>query len=289
MPDFTPLERPFYIGFPDDWIAWSGWLVLAALVAWGVYHFWERGRKWTRRDWILLVALAGATVLFSLLFGIRLPATELMPLPGRPEEPRGPVLMFLIAVPWMLAGCTLGTGPAVLLGMLSGLLLGFADTHSLYTPVEMAGLALVFSAAVQQRYRTLFYKTIRHPFGAAVLVFVLYIPIYLISISVATSQYSLVVRVDYALTNLRAAALAVGAELGLAGMLVEVLTLAIPSIWGKTEPLKPSPVESQPAAAFLLWNWTARPGPFADFNDWRLGGRRRRCAQHAWRPLSEHR
>ena len=102
----------------------------------------------------------------------------------------------------------------------------------------------LFSAAVQQRYRTLFYKTIRHPFGAAVLVFALYIPIYLISISFATSQYSLVVRVDYALNNLRAAALAVGAELGLAGMLVEVLTLAIPSIWGKTEPLKPSPVES---------------------------------------------
>jgi hypothetical protein len=65
----------------------------------------------------------------------------------------------------------------------------------------MAGLALIFSAAVRQRYRTLFYQILRHPLGAAVLVFVLYIPVYLITISFATSQYSLVVRVDYALTR----------------------------------------------------------------------------------------
>jgi PAS domain S-box-containing protein len=247
----TPIQPPFYLSLPDDWMAWVGWLALLGLVTWAAYSVREPLRRWTNRDWTIFIGLAFATAVTTLFIGMRLPASGALPVPGRPEEPRGPVLMFLLAVPWMLAGGLLGPVPAGLLGLFSGLLLGFTDTNSLYTPLEMAGLALLFSAAVRQRYRTLLFKVLRHPLGIAAVLALFYIPAELVSLAMATSGVSLVARVDYALTRLSSNALAIDLELLLGGALVEIIALALPLDWGRNEPLKASPIESSLQSRFF--------------------------------------
>ncbi|MCL4560453.1 MAG: ATP-binding protein, partial [Chloroflexi bacterium] len=245
MPDFfTLVGPPYYLGLPTDWMAWAGWLALLAAVVWGVHQFWEKYPQPTRKEWLILGGFFLAALIASLFIGIRLPATGALPPPGRPEEPRGPLLMFFIAFPWMLASGFLGMLPAVVLAGFAGLVSGYTDTHSLYTSLEMAALALLFSAAIRQRYRTPIYRLLRQPVVAAILLTVLYAPLFLVSRSFETSGASLVVRVDYALTHLGSAVYAVGGELLLGGIVAQLISLAFPRRWGIQTPLQPSPVET---------------------------------------------
>jgi len=58
---------------------------------------------------------------------------------------------------------------------------GIVDTHNPFTPLEIALLAVLFSAAVRQRYRTTVYAWLRQPAIAALLLAVFYPFLYIIS------------------------------------------------------------------------------------------------------------
>ena len=246
----APLTPPFYIDLPRDLIAWAGWLVLFGLVVWGSWLWQEKPFHWGRREIILVVLLFLAVFLMTPFLGVRLSVPGALPLPERPEIPVGPALMFLGALPWMLAGGLAGVLPATMLGIASGVLLGMLDTHSPFSIIEYGALALLFSFAVRQRYRTLFFRLLRHPILTAVILCVLYIPIYILSTSLATSGL-LVGRVDYALTRLPAAFLAVSGQLVMAGLVCEVVSQAWPTHWGSQEPLEPSPAETSLMGRFF--------------------------------------
>ncbi len=185
-----PFEPSLHLDFPSSLISWSGWVILFLIVA--ILAVIVKGPKirWQGRRWVwagILTLCVFLTTPFlglplSGLLGSTLPAGEILPGPS--------VLVFLSALPWMIASGMLGTIPATLLGGLSGFLLAILNTHNLYTPLETASLALFFSLAVHQRYRTPFYRLLRHPFFSVWLVVIMSVPLYFYGALLAESRIS---------------------------------------------------------------------------------------------------
>lgn len=231
-------------------ISGAGWLIFLGVIGillwkWRVYN-----RPWNQRLWGILFFLILTVPLTSLFIGLRLSAAGALPPQGVPIDPRGPALMLFAALPWMLAGGLLGPLPASALALFSGFFLAYWDTHNPFTPLEFALLAGVFGAAIQQRYRTGTYRLLRHPIVAALLLAIAYPIIFLITTSFLSSGL-LANRLDYALTHVQAAGFAVGGELLLAGLFVEVLAAALGSSWGNRKSLLPSPSEKSLQARFV--------------------------------------
>lgn len=251
---FSLLTTSPYIDVPKSLVGGIalglGWLTFLGVILFLLWH-WRAYRRPMRSPfgWIFAFLIL-LTPLTSLWVGLRLPMEGALPPPGIPIEPRSPAIMAFIAIPWVLAGGFLGPTSAVGLAAISGLLLALWDTHSLFTPLEFAFLAVVFSAAVHQRYRTLFYALLRRPLFIALLLGGAYPLIFLISTTLTTPGV-MAVRMDYALTHLGAASLAVGAPLVLAGMFAEVVAMAWPDLWGGRGVLLPSPAEKSLQARFF--------------------------------------
>lgn len=241
-------SRPFVIT-PTQLIGWVGFVVFAGLLGFGMWRGSEKNWNVLARRWYVALALVLLTPVAVLALGVRLPGSA-WPLPGVPLDTGAPALMFFAALPWVLAAGLLGPLPAVALGALVGLLLGLFETHSPFTTFEIAGLALLFSGAVRQRYRTSFFRFIRHPLGAALVLTVVYIPVFMLGMLFAANG-SMAVRLDYALTQTWWSILARGGEMLLAALVGEALYLARPDWWGKKGPLVPSPAETSIQARFF--------------------------------------
>ncbi len=250
----TLIQNAAYIDPPRGLSGWLGWVVLLVLLGTGLRRWWEPGIEKIKRRWWVLAALILAVPLTTLFIGIRLPGAESLTIPNMPVESSTPALMFFLAVPWVLAAGLFGALPAVLLGAFSGLLLAVWETHNAFTPVEFAILALIFSVAIRQRYRTGFYHFLRNPLGAAVIVGLLYIPISILSAFFSTNG-DLAVRVDYALTGSWIVLLARITELLVACVIAEIVYLVIPKMWGRSGPLVPSPSETSLQTRFFFWTF----------------------------------
>lgn len=249
---FDTYPTPFW---PITFLGWLGWFVFLGLIIWVVWL----GRGFSAINPKLTIAnrlaqIAGLTILvliFNLFIGIRLPVGAALPLPDIPQEPRGPAVMLLSAVPLLLAGGILGPIAAAALGFLAGALRFLWDTHSIFTSLELALLGTLFSLAVRQRYRTRLFVLLREPFLAAVVLALLYAPVFIIDAFLVSSG-SMAARLDYALTGVGLRNLALAAELLLAGLFMQILVVAFPMAWGRHLPLRPSPVERSLEARFLF-------------------------------------
>jgi signal transduction histidine kinase/HAMP domain-containing protein len=241
------LPAPFWPG-P---IGWFGWALLLAALVWTLWLWRHYQSMWTGRSWGIFAGLALAVLIASLFLGIRFPAGGALPIPNLPEEPRGPALMLLSALPWMIAAGLLGPWGAAALGAFAGLTRFLWDTHSLFTPLEMALLASAFSAMTRQRYRTPGFKILREPLAAAFVLAVLYIPLFVLDSFLVTIGDSFASSVDYALTH-ASFALATGGELLIGGLFAQFVTMAYPTLWGRKLPLQPSPAERSIETRFLL-------------------------------------
>ena len=235
--------------FPNHFIGWLGWFVMAACLVWGILRRWE-GLDLLRERWWLAIVLLVLTPICTGFFGLRLPG-EVQPMPEVPLDMMPPALMLLAALPWVFAAGLLGPLPAVVLGVLSGLILGYFETRSPFTPLEIGGLALLFSAAVRQNYRTAFYRLLSNPLAAALVVIVAYIPILILTTLLATNE-TLAVRLDYAFTQVWLVLAARAGELLIASIAAQILFLARPDLWGNQRPLVPSPSESSIQARFFF-------------------------------------
>jgi PAS domain S-box-containing protein len=233
---------------PNQFFGWLGWFVILTALGWGVRLWWENLSP-LRERWLLLLILLVAAPLTANFIGLRLPG-EVQPMPNTPFEFASPVLMIFAALPWMLAGGILGLLPALLTGLLSGTVLGIYSTHNPFTPLEIAGLALLFSVAVRQNYRTWFYRFLRHPMGAVGVVIIAYIP-FLIWGALFSTNDTLAVRLDYALTQIWLVLAARSGEMFLAGLVAESLYLAQLPAWGRKRALVPSPSESNIQTRFF--------------------------------------
>ena len=242
-------ETPFFL-FPDHWSGWFGLTVWLGLILYLLF-LWRRYWAIEKPSSVpILVILLAAAPLTSLFLGIRLPSLSRFPLPGVTLEPGGLPLMIFSALPWVLAGGFVGPLAAVIVAGVVGLCWGFWGTHSLFTPLEVTTLAIFWSLAVQQRFRTDFFHFLRHPFVSSVFVSLLY-PLLFVTSSLLVVGGSLAVRLDYAISHGGASLLATLVPLILAGLMAEFFRLAFPDDWGGQPPWHPSPAEKSLAARYF--------------------------------------
>jgi PAS domain S-box-containing protein len=239
----TLLRSTPYIDLPYHLMGWVGFLGMLALLIWGCFYFWEQKPVRKPWHWGLLVGLVLLSPVVSLFVGLRMPQEFVIPMPGLPVNPAPPTLMFLAAVPWVLAAGIFGPVVAAIIAAISGLVLGFYQTHTVFTVIELAGLALLYGAAVRQPYRTPFYRFLRNPLGAAAFLAAAYAPVYILSAFFATGGV-LAVRIDYAFMQTWLTMLTKGAELLLAGAAAQLIFASKQPIWYRPPALQPSPSES---------------------------------------------
>lgn len=232
-----------YVEMPSTLLGWLGWLALiAGVVIWAAKE-WKAVRSMKQREWLWFAVLLVLTPFTALLLGFRLPSGQGLPPPGLPVVPQGPAVMLFLAVPWMIAGGVLGGIPATILALISGLLLALFDTHSAYTPIIYALLGLVFSALTRQRYRTWFYRLLRQPLVAMLLLPMVYAVLFLTAAAISGGD-ELIARLDYGMTHVGVNTLAVAGMALVGGIIGQILRTAFPKIWGDDTPLVPSPTET---------------------------------------------
>ncbi|GAB4472423.1 MAG: hypothetical protein Kow0088_06970 [Anaerolineales bacterium] len=247
-------QLPAYLAVPVSWparftllVAWS---LAALLIGWVAFHWRHYPSRW-KGDALGMILLASlASILTTLFIGIRLTATNALPPPGLPIQASSAALMVFAALPWMLVAGIYGIFPAMAVATLSSLLLMIWSTHSIFTPLEYLFYAAFFSAMIHQRYRTPFFRWMRHPLLAAILVSST-IPLTFLLTRIWLVDGSAAVRLDYVLTNLRHSSLATAGMFWIAGIVVEAISLLIPNRWGNQSPLVPSPSERSLSARFV--------------------------------------
>jgi signal transduction histidine kinase/HAMP domain-containing protein len=252
MPELVFLfNNPASLEWPSGWIGWLAWLALLSVIVLLQWRWTRYNRPWARRQAGIFFILALLIPITSLLLpGVELPAPGALPPPLLPLERSGQVLMFLAALPWFLAGGLLGPAPAAALAATSGIFLSLWGSHQPFLPLELALLGTLFGAAMQQRYRTPVYRSLRRPFITALLLSLAYPVLFLVD-SLFVSQGILANRLDFAVTHAGPAGLAAAGSLLVAGLLAEVFALAFPAHWGGKGKLLPSPSESNLEARFL--------------------------------------
>lgn len=250
-PLITLLDSLPALSTPATLAGWLGWFVFLAGTVWGVYRWRHYQAALNRHAWLALGALIVLTPLAVLFFGLRLPAGAALPLPNLPAEPRSPVVMLFSAIPWVLAGGMFGPAAGALFGLGAGTLRLFWDTHSIFTPLEMALLGLAFSVAARQRYRTVLFRALRMPLVAVLFLTAGYAFLYVLGATLIAPG-SLASRLDYALASLPGVLLARASELVVAGLVAQAAVMAFPAQWGRYLPVQPSPSERSLSMRFLF-------------------------------------
>jgi PAS domain S-box-containing protein len=251
----------YYVELPSGLIGWLWWFALFGLITYSLSKGRSFQRKNIKANRSLLIVLALMVLLTSVLFVLRLPLGGGLPPPGKPIDPVSPPLVILAALPWTMAAALFGSTSAVLLAALSGIIIAASVSNSLFTPLEYALAALVLSVFLQQRYRTLFFRAVRHPILACALVAIFYPVMFLLN-TLAVSQGTIAARLDYTLTHVLASSLAFGGQLLIAGLITELILIFIPPALKSRSSFQPSPAERSlqsrffytmaPLAAFLL-------------------------------------
>ncbi len=88
---------------------------------------------------MVIAALLIAAPVVALILPIQVHLGDPLPVPGLPVEPHQPVLFALAAIPFVLAAGFLEPVWACAVGALTGLAIGYVDTHVLFTMLEYAG------------------------------------------------------------------------------------------------------------------------------------------------------
>lgn len=231
-------------------IAGFAWLLLAVLILLLLWRLRRYNKPLSQRYWGTWIALALLAPICNLFVGFHLSASVGLPIQWIPAEVSIPVLMVFSALPWMLAGGLLGPAGAASIAVIAGIVSALWNTHSPFTPLEMALLGTFFGAAMMQRYRTPFYRVLRHPLFAALLLAIIY-PFIFILTATAAADNTLAVRLDYALSLFVPTIAVVAVELLVGGLIAEVIAVGMPSAWGEHTQLLPSPAERSLRARYL--------------------------------------
>ena len=244
----------FYMPAPSL-LGWVVWFLFLGLIGVALYRWRMFQPAWKNRSWGIFLTLFLLVPITNLFLGIRFHSDTALPLPGVAAETLPPAMMLFSAVPWMLAAGPLGPFGAAVLGASSGLLRGAWDTHSLFSILDLAFMAALFSVNVRQRYRTLTYSLVRQPLVSALLLIPIHSVVYVLGMFL-TGQGQAAVRLDYALSNAGIAILSFSGEVLFGGLIAQVVAGLYPSAWGRLLPLQPSPTEKSLENRFLFGTGT---------------------------------
>jgi PAS domain S-box-containing protein len=234
----VPLTPPYTLIIPDGQgvlIVWVIGLIGMIILS---FHLQDRPFRLTRATLLWSAALSVLVLALTPFVGI-FPRMSTVLNPGDV-----PVLhlMFFAAVPWMLAGGVLGVLPAVLLAGISGLLLAYLDTHNIFTPWVLMGLAMVFSWCVRQGYRTIFNKWLRFPVIAGVISLIVVSPLVLLATGLSATG-SVAMRVALAIDRFPLVMFSLGGMALIGGMICVIVSAIAQQDWGEKSPVKPAPCE----------------------------------------------
>jgi signal transduction histidine kinase/HAMP domain-containing protein len=241
---------------PPTLIGWLVWVSLLGILVYALYRWRVYQPEWVGREWGIFIALFILIAITNLLIGVRLTSASARPLPGLPADAPGSALMIFSAIPWLLGGGLLGPLGGAALGGFAGLLRGTWDTYSIFSIIELAFLAAWFSTNMRQRYRTRAYTLLRQPLISALLLVPLHTLFYVIS-SLFTqwgvdATIPATARLDLALSNAGIVTLAFASEMLVGGIVAQIVSKALPSMWGSRQPLQPSPSEKSLESRFLF-------------------------------------
>lgn len=237
----------------------AGMFVWAALLGVLLYLLYRRRSYqpvWRGREWGIFLAFFVLIPITTLFIGVRLTSASARPFPGLPADVPGSALMVFSAIPLLLGGGLLGPIGAAALGAFAGLLRGAWDSYSLFSILELAFLGVWFSINTRQRYRTSAYRLLRQPLVGALLLIPLHTLFYVLSalftqwgVSAAAPATA---RLDFALSNAGIVTLAFGGEMLIGGLVAQIVSAALPNLWGGKQPLQPSPGEKSLESRFLF-------------------------------------
>lgn len=117
----------------------------------------------TRRRWLLFVALLAAPLIFSQVLVIEFPPLNLLPPPNVPVRPSDPVVPLLGALPTLAAAAYLGAGPALLVGLVSGILRADMAIVGITDPFHQAFFGFAAGVLLNQDYRGKWFLIARQP------------------------------------------------------------------------------------------------------------------------------
>lgn len=242
------------LSFPQTWegriMAGLAWLFWAALILALLWRSRRLNKQFKGNYWGIWAILALLTPVTSMFIGVSLPSRGILPAPNIPLGANAPVLMLFSALPWMVAGGILGPVAGASIAAISGVFLALWNTHSPFTLLELALVSTLFSLAMLQRYRTIFFRWLRHPLFAAFLLVFPYGLIFLLD-AIILSDNNLAVRLDYAFSLLLPMTMAISGELIIGGLFTEVIARMFPAHWGSRGELRPSPAERSLRARYL--------------------------------------
>jgi len=252
MPTYSSLiNESIYFSSPPDIFTIIGWGLLIILIFYFLHKNWELISFSYQKDWVLYAILSGLTPVAVILGGLKLENIPALPLPNLPGEAQIPILLLFFTIPWLLAGGTLGIGPAFILGIISGVCVGALNTHDYVTILEISAMALVFSFFVRQNYRSKFYSFVRVPIISAFATGIILFPILVVNKILSVSG-SFASRIDYGLTQTLNLTFFRIAELLVGGLIVTLIYLSKSKIWKTPRNLQPSPFEKKFENRFLL-------------------------------------
>jgi len=248
MVNIVLFDTPPYIDLPYHLLGWIGWFIMAAFLLW----FLQKSKfdKQIKHFWLIFILLILAAVGANVFLGFNLPWEKSLPLPNVPRDNSTPQVVFFSALPLVLAAGLLGAWPATIVGLIGGLVNALFNTHSVFSPLESAAIGYLLAIALRQDFRTLFFRLLRHPLGAAVLIALFSTPIYLVSTFFGTNG-SLAARLDYSFTQSWILIVTNGIQLIVAGLLCEVFALQRSALWVQFKLFRPSPSESGLQARIL--------------------------------------
>ena len=229
-----------YLEWPSTWM---GWLLFLVWIGALLYILWS-GRLWQKRPqrWLGYLGAAAAVAAASFLLGWQLPSWGALAFPERPVDPNGAALLLFAAVPWFWAAGMCGTFWSAALAFLSGLIIGLWNRHSIFFPLELAVGGALLGDFLRQRYRTPFYRFVRHPVGSALLFSALYPIVFIVDTAVLPGA-DFATNLNYALSNLPSAWVAMAGMLLIGGVIAEAWAIGKLPGWGAHPPWEPSPAE----------------------------------------------
>lgn len=237
----TLLDTTPYIDLPFHLLGWLGWFGLVAVIIWGL----RKKIQWvsSKKFWTVFLVLLAFAIFLPLFFGIRLPWQSTLPLPNITRENVTPVIMVVSAIPWMLAAGLLGYWPAVILGLVTGTITAFWNTHSLFTPLETALMALLSAYMFRQNYRSMLFQWLRRPIGMSVALCLVSVPIYLLTTFFGTNG-PIAARLDYAFTQSWSIMLVNTVQVIIAGLVLDLALITRSRYWVQFKSFVPSPFET---------------------------------------------
>jgi PAS domain S-box-containing protein len=268
-----PFSPEYSLQIPDQVSVWMGWGVWLVFLIFSAVRMQQKPIKLDRKSLVWFAGLSVSILIFTPFLGTAVNLDLPIVSDGRLFQ----YMMSLAAVPWLIAGGILGPLPAIMLAGISGLLYAFLGSTHIFTPLIFMTLALLFSWAVRQCYRPLFYRVLRFPLVAATFSLITSIPTLLLA-QILSQQGSLAERFAAAFLLFPSDFLTVTGMVLIGGLVCLGIKLIVGKVWEVCPEQVLSPTETHfpihwitVALPIMLIIWAA-----ATFTSWKIAERNAR-------------